>query len=134
MSNFAIILSHLTPSVRSDTASPDSINTSTFSNEVPTRFDEPVDYICISSEEETFLIRAKKRPDDFSKFRLTGKVHKDPLKMRPIVACCYSFMNDWSKQWLDYWFQQLKHLIPSYVKDSQQVLDELKALVLPPNA
>eukprot|EP00956_Cyclotella_meneghiniana_P013630 scaffold19800_cov58-Cyclotella_meneghiniana.AAC.1 len=37
--------------------------------------------------------------------------------MRPIVACCYSFMNDCSN-----------------VKDSQQVLDELKALVLPPNA
>eukprot|EP00956_Cyclotella_meneghiniana_P015107 scaffold22917_cov55-Cyclotella_meneghiniana.AAC.3 len=98
-----------------------------------TRFDEPVDYICISSAEETFLIRAKKRPDGFSKFRMTGKVHKDPFKMRPIVACCYSFMNDWSK-WLDFWFQQLKHLIPSYVKDSQQVLDELKALILPPNA
>ena len=39
-------------------------------------------------------------------------------------------MNAWSK-WLDYQLQKLKHLIPTYVKDSQQVLDELKDLILP---
>ena len=42
-------------------------------------------------------------------------------------------MNDWSK-WLDYWLQKLKPNIPTYLKDSQQVLDELKHLRLPPNA
>ena len=64
---------------------------------------------------------------------MTAKVHKTPLKMRPIVACCGTFMNDWS-QWLDYWLQQLKSSVPTYVKDSQQVLDEVKTLNLPPTA
>ena len=42
-------------------------------------------------------------------------------------------MNDWSK-WLDYWLQQLKTTVPTYVKDSQQVLDQTKSFTLPPNA
>ena len=53
--------------------------------------------------------------------------------MRPIVCCVGTFVNDWSK-WLDYWLQQLKHLVPTYVKDSQQVLDDVKLINLPPNA
>ena len=42
-------------------------------------------------------------------------------------------MNDWSK-WLDHWLQILKSNIPTYVKDSQQVLDDLKTIKVPPNA
>ena len=42
-------------------------------------------------------------------------------------------INDWSK-WLDYWLQKLKPHIPTYVKDSQQVLNETKQLRLPANA
>jgi hypothetical protein len=42
-------------------------------------------------------------------------------------------MNAWSK-WLDYWLQTLKPFVPTYVKDSQQVLDQTKNFVLPPNA
>ena len=42
-------------------------------------------------------------------------------------------MNDWSK-WLDYWLQKLKPNIPTYVKDSQSVLNDLKKIKLPPNA
>ena len=41
-------------------------------------------------------------------------------------------MNDWSK-WLDYWLQKLKSKVPTYVKDSQQILDETQELDLPPN-
>ena len=40
--------------------------------------------------------------------------------------------NDASK-WLDYWLQKVKRHVPTHVKDSQQVLDELASLVLPPN-
>ena len=42
-------------------------------------------------------------------------------------------MNDWSK-WLDYWLQKLKPEIPTFIKDWQQVLDEIKLLQLPSNA
>ena len=53
--------------------------------------------------------------------------------MQPIVCCAGTMMNSWSK-WLNYWRQKLKHLIPTYIKDSQQVLDEIKTIELPPNA
>lgn len=64
---------------------------------------------------------------------MTCKVHKHPWKTRPIVCCSGTFLNDWSK-WLDYWLQQLLFSVPTYIKDSQQVLDEVKNLNLPPGA
>ena len=56
-----------------------------------------------------------------------------PVKCRPIVCCAGTVINDVSK-WLDYWLQKLKHLVPTYVKDSQQVLNEIANLFLPPGA
>ena len=75
----------------------------------------------------------KKYPDKLARFRMTAKVHKDPWKTPPIVCCVGTFMNDWSK-WLDFWLQKLKTKVPTYVKDSQQIVDETKALKLPPNS
>jgi hypothetical protein len=96
--------------------------------------DEPVDYVCISDAEDTFLRRAiKQHAEQLAKFRMTAKVHKTPWKLRPIVCCAGTFMNDWSR-WLDFWLQKLKPVIPTYLKDGQQVLDETKQLQLPPNA
>jgi hypothetical protein len=95
----------------------------------------PVDYECISEAEDIFLHRARaKYPHDkLARFRMSAKVHKTPWKMRPIVCCAGTLMNDWSR-WLDYWLQKLKSHVPSYVKDSQQVLDELKNLYIPPGS
>jgi hypothetical protein len=42
-------------------------------------------------------------------------------------------MNDLSK-WLDFWLQTLKPFIPTYIKDSQQVLSDLSTISLPPTA
>ena len=96
--------------------------------------EEQVDFTTLSKAEDTFLRRAiKKYPDKLSRFRMTAKVHKNPYKMRPIVCCAGTFMNDWSK-WLDYWLQKLKNQIPTYVKDSQQILDEIRHIHIPPNA
>ncbi len=53
------------------------------------------DTITISEAEETFLARAvKQNPDKLTRFRMTMKVHKTPWKMRPIVCCSGTFMND----------------------------------------
>lgn len=94
----------------------------------------PAPHKTISEPEHTFLIRSRsKNPNKLARFRQTAKVHKKPLKTRPIVCCAGTFMNDWSK-WLDFWLQKLKSTVPTYVKDSQQVLDEIKTLTLPPNA
>ena len=62
------------------------------------------------------------------------KAHKNPWKMRPIVCCAGTAMNNLSR-WLDYWLQKLKPLIPTYLRDSNHLLDQLKALgTLPPGA
>ena len=62
-----------------------------------------------------------------AKFRMTPKVHKIPWKTRPIVCCCGTLLNCLSR-WVDYWFQKLRHLIPSYIKNSSQLLARLKEL------
>ncbi|KAL7523170.1 hypothetical protein ACHAXR_000053, partial [Thalassiosira sp. AJA248-18] len=54
--------------------------------------------------------------------------------MRPIVCSAGTFINNLSC-WLDYHLQKLKHLIPTYIKDSNQLLDIIKEQgPLPPNA
>ncbi len=53
--------------------------------------------------------------------------------MRPIACCAGTWMNAWS-QWLDHWFQKLKSHMPTFIKDSQQVLDKILELELPTNA
>lgn len=98
------------------------------------RGESPVPYTTISEPEVQFLKRSlSESADKLAVARFTAKVHKDPWKLRPIICCCGTFMNAWSK-WLDYWLQKLKPLIPSYVKDYQQVLRETKRLRLPLHA
>ena len=95
------------------------------------QFDGPVG---ISDAESDFLSRAVKRNEfKLAKFRMTMKVHKTPWKMRPIVCCSGTFMNDWSR-WLDYQLQKCKPFIDTYLRDSQQVLDDVRALKIPTNA
>ena len=64
---------------------------------------------------------------------MTLKVHKDPWKIRPILCFAGTFMNDWSK-WLDYQLQKCKPFVSTFLRDGQQVLDEISGLRLPPNA
>ena len=72
-------------------------------------------------------------PTKIAKFHMTTKAHKDPWKMQPIVCCVRMFMNDWSK-WLDYWLQTLECFVPTDVKDSQQIINKMKPLVLRPSS
>ena len=88
----------------------------------------------IPLNERTFLLRALDQfPDKFARFRMNPKIHKFPWTTRPIIACAGTFMNFWSK-WLDFHLQRLIIFIPTYVKDTQQIIDELRAIDdLPPN-
>ena len=53
---------------------------------------------------------------------------------RAIVCCAGTMINNLSP-WLDYWFPKLKPLLPTYIKDRNQLLEELANLgLLPPNA
>ena len=76
----------------------------------------------------------KKYDAHLPRFRMTGKVHKDPDKMRPIICCAGTLLNDLSI-WLDYQLKRLLHLLPCYLKDSNHILQRLKKLgPLPPGA
>ena len=62
------------------------------------------------------------------------KVHKETLKTRPVVSCVNSIPQVLSV-FLDYHLKRVVHLCPSYLRDSWQLLDDLKKLgPLPPGA
>ena len=82
-----------------------------------------------------YLNRAYGVEDRLARFRMTLKVHKKPNpKMRPIVCCAGTRMNHISK-WLDFQLQRLKPFVPTYIKDSHDLLAKLRNIGgLPPNA
>ena len=93
--------------------------------------------IMCKAEQEYFkrFLEEKRFPTNrFPRFRMTLKVHKTPYKFRPIVCCAGTFLNCLSK-WVDYHLQKLKRFIPSYLKDSGDLLDHLSSFHrLPYNA
>ena len=81
-----------------------------------------------------FLQRSlKKNPTKLARFRMTIKIHKNPFKFRPIVSCAGTAMNDLSKV-VDYYLRMLLPNIKSYLRDGQQLIDDLKTIRVPPNA
>ena len=88
----------------------------------------------LTAAELTYFARSLKLEHRRPQFYLTFKVHKQPLKTRPVVSCVGSFNEVFSK-WLDYQMKRLLPLSKTYLRDSQQVLEELAALgPLPLNA
>ena len=87
----------------------------------------------LTDAEVKFFTRSFKNQHRVPIFYGIPKVHKTPMKLRPVVSCVNSFNSIFST-WLDYRMKQLLHLIPSYIKDSKQLISEIKLLQLPPNA
>ena len=61
------------------------------------------------------------------------KVHKTPMQLRPVVSCVNSFPSIFSS-WLDFRMKELLHLIPSYIKNSTELIRGLRNLNLPRGA
>ena len=63
------------------------------------------------------------------------KIHKTPLSTRPVVSCCGSF-NEVFSRWLDYRMKTLLQFYSLYIKDSQDLLKTIiqKLGKLPVNA
>ena len=88
----------------------------------------------ISKNEMRFLKNlASKCADPFPYFYLTMKVHKSPLKSRPIVSCSGSLLHGIGL-WLDDQLQVVAQSLPSYVKSSFDVKQQVTGLHLPHNA
>ena len=55
------------------------------------------------------------------------KIHKSPIGIRPIVSSCGSPTENIS-QFIDYWLQPHMKSLPSYIKDTTQLINELREL------
>ena len=54
------------------------------------------------------------------------------MEIRPIVSSCESPTENIS-QFLNYWLQPIMRNLPSYLKDTSQLINELKELSVEPN-
>ena len=60
------------------------------------------------------------------------KIHKNPMGIQPIVSSCESPTENIS-QFIDFWLQPLTKALPSYVKDTSQLINKLKEVPIEPN-
>ena len=82
----------------------------------------------------TFMLRSfDTYGDKIAPFRATAKVHKNPVKLRPVVAKCGTAIEALSK-WLDCEMQKLVGMVPWCIKDSDTFRAEVIELDLPPNS
>ena len=88
----------------------------------------------LSTAEQTYFERLFQQKHRVSQFYISLKVHKTPMATRPIVSTCGSLLEGVSK-WLDYHLKDITPLVPTALRDSYQLLEELKTLGrLPPHA
>ena len=59
------------------------------------------------------------------------KIHKNPMGIRPIVSSCSSATENIS-QYVDYWLQPLMKNLPSYLKNTTELINDFKNLQLEP--
>ena len=95
----------------------------------------------VPEHERDYLRTARHRcGPKLARFRMSCKLHKTPhwhqtkcdLKFRPIVACCGTWMNCWSK-WLDHYLSKLTPFVPTYFGGEDPILDWLRGIDnLPP--
>ena len=60
------------------------------------------------------------------------KIHKSPIGICPIVSSCGSPTENIS-QFVDYWLQPHMKSLPSYIKDTTQLINELRELSVEPD-
>jgi hypothetical protein len=87
-----------------------------------------------SKAERQYFERSFKENHRTPMFYIVPKVQKEPVKFRPVVSCIKSF-NAIFSTWLDFKMKSLLKCIPTYLKDSNDLLKALRDLPkLPSNA
>ena len=69
----------------------------------------------------------------YSSFYLLAKIHKTPWKTRPVVSTCGSTLYAISK-WLHVILHDICVQLPFFVKDSAEIVRDIKKLKLTPNS
>jgi hypothetical protein len=84
--------------------------------------------------EPTYLKQASVKLKRVHQLYGLPKLHKVPLAWCPIISCVGGELEVASK-WLDYQLRQIANAVPTYLRDSQEVITSLREMVsLPPNA
>jgi hypothetical protein len=87
----------------------------------------------LSKAELTYFKRSLSNSFRLPIFYGLPKVHKTPFSLRPVVSTTNSLLAVFSI-WLDYKMKELLPLIKSYIKNSIEVINDLKNLHIPENA
>jgi hypothetical protein len=83
---------------------------------------------------QTYLLRASQTKKRIHHLYGIPKLHKDPLKWRPIVSCVNGVTEAASK-WIDHHMRRLLPYISTYLRDSHHVIELVTNLgTLPPHA
>jgi len=93
----------------------------------------PKNWLDKSSKDYIQLHLQRNMKDPFGYFYLMYKVHKSPLKTRPVLSDCASILNPLGK-WVDTMLQPIAKTMPAYFKDSFALKDVLDNFVVPPRA
>lgn len=82
----------------------------------------------LTSDEKKYLKhKMSECTDFFPVFYLLAKVHKEPLKTRPVVSYSGSYLEALGK-WIDSELKEVASSMPAYFKNSNDLIEELKAL------
>jgi len=87
----------------------------------------------LSKPEATYFQRSFNCHHRLPIFYGLPKVHKNPVSLRPVVSSVNSFLSVFSI-WLDYQMKELLPIIKSHVKNSVEVIKDIKKLDIPDNA
>jgi len=87
----------------------------------------------LSQPEITYFTRSFKENHRVPIFYGMPKVHKNQMKLRPVVSCIKSFPSIFNT-WLNFKMKELISFIPSYIKNSTKLIKDLKQLQSPPGA
>ena len=60
------------------------------------------------------------------------KINKSPMRICPIVSPCDSPTENIS-QFIDYWLQPIMKALPSFIKDTTELINQLSELTIEPN-
>lgn len=90
----------------------------------------------VIDDDEVAYLRKKtrdNREDPHGYFYLMYKIHKTPVKTRPVCSDCASVTNPLSK-WVDLQLQPHAQAMKSYFKDSFELKEKLNGIVVPQGA
>ena len=92
-------------------------------------------YLDVLSQEEKKLhcTHLRKNEEPWGFLYLLFKVHKNPLKTRPVVSYCRNLLYPLG-QLITYWLQPLSKMQKSYFQDSFTLKKELDLQEIPSNA